>query len=299
MFSRPLLLALLQCSIGIGCGGSSATTCTTDDQCASHFCKLDGTCGPAAVDAPPGTTDAPIDGTSAACTPNHDGQITLAELPLVPGRSATFRIATNATWDTAGHANGDGSRSWDLTGQLSGDADHMLALASPAGAWWQADFASATYATTLSSSSDLLGVFALDASGLTLLGVVSPAGGATRTELTYDPPAKIVALPIAAGATWSSTSTVSGLAQGVGAAYTEKYASRVDQVGTLAAPYGTFPVLRIATDMTRTSGLATLASNRTFTWAAECFGFVATVTSQSFETGSEFSNDAEVSRLAP
>ena len=298
MSSRSILLALLQCSTAIGCGSSSGTTCTTDDQCPSHFCKLDGTCGPAAVDAPP-TVDAPIDGTSAACTPNHDGMIALGELPLVAGRSATFRIATNATWDTAGHANSDGSRSWDLTGQLSGDADQMLTLAAPAGAWWQADFPGATYATTLAAGSDLVGVFALDASGLTLLGVVSPAAGATRTELTYDPPAKIVALPVAAGGTWSSTSTVSGLAQGVIVAYTEKYASRVDQVGTLATPYGSFPVLRIATDMTRTSGLATLASNRTFTWAAECFGFVATVTSQSFETHAEFSDDAEVSRLAP
>ena len=30
----------------------------------------------------------------------------------------------------------------------------------------------------------------------------------------------------------------------------------VDQVGTLNAPYGTFPVLRIATDMTRRSGFS-------------------------------------------
>ena len=65
---------------------------------------------------------------------------TRAELPLAAGQSAKFRIATNATWSTAGTANGDGSRTWDLSGQLSGDADSTVALASPTGAWWAADF---------------------------------------------------------------------------------------------------------------------------------------------------------------
>jgi hypothetical protein len=299
MTSRRIALVALHCSIAAACHGGGAATCTSDDQCASHFCKLDGTCGPAAIDAPPGQVDAPGDAASGLCTPNHDGQITLAELPLAAGRSATFRIATNATWSTAGHANADGSRTWDLTGMLAGDADQTLALASPAGAWWQASYPAATYATALSASSNLLGVFEVDANGLTLVGVVSPSGGATSTALTYDPPVRVVTTPFITGTAWTSTSTVSGTAQGLAVAYTEQYDSRVDQVGTLAAPYGTFPVLRIATDMTRTAGLATLTTNRTFTWAAECFGFVATATSQNFETQPEFSNDAEVSRLAP
>jgi hypothetical protein len=289
---------LLLCSIG--CGSSSGTTCTSDDQCASHFCKLDGTCGPAPVDGATGTDgDGSPDAPSGLCTPNHDGTITLAELPLHAGASANFRIASNATWSTAGTANMDGSRSWDLSGQLSGDADHAVALAAPTGAWWAADFPNATYSTTLSSSSDLLGVFQLDSTGLVLLGVVSPTGGATKTELTYDPPARILAVPFSNGSTWMTSSTVSGYAQGVIGAYSEDYTTRVDQVGTLKAPYGTFPVLRIATDMTRTSGITTLAANRTFTWAAECFGLVATVQSQNFDTSAEFSDDAEVRRLAP
>ncbi len=51
--------------------------------------------------------------------------------------------------------------------------------------------------------------------------------------------------------------------------------------------------------MTRTSGVTTLAANRTFTWAAECFGFVATAQSQNFDTSAEFSDDAEVRRIIP
>ena len=102
-----------------------------------------------------------------------------------------------------------------------------------------------------------------------------------------------------AGDTWSSTSSVSGTAQGAITAYTEKYASRVDQIGTMKTPYGTFPVVRVATDLARTSGVVTLASSRTFAWLAECFGTIATVTSQNAETAAEFTSAAEARRLAP
>jgi hypothetical protein len=295
--SSPAWLVLLLCSIS-ACGHSGAASCTTDDQCASHFCKADGTCGPVMPDAPP-SSDGGIDGTAAACTPNHDGTITANEVPLAAGKSASFRVATNATWNTAGTSSGGGARTWDLTTQLANDADMTLALTSPSGTWWQPDFAAASYATVLTSSSDLIGVFEIDSTGLLLLGVVSPSAGVQKTELTYDPPARILTIPFAAGDTWTTTSTVSGYAQGAIVAYSEQYDSRVDEVGTMKAPYGDFPALRIATDMTRTSTGATIASNRTFTWAAECFGFVATVQSQNLDTSSEFSDDAEVRRLEP
>jgi hypothetical protein len=288
---------MLHCSMIVACGGN-AETCTQDDQCPSHFCRADGTCGPADVDAavPGDSIDAPP---SELCTPNHDGQISLPELPLIAGRMATFRVTTTGTFDTAGQANGDGSRRWDLSGQLAGDSDKPIALAAPAGAWWQPSFPTATYAVTLAQGSDLLGVFAVDANAVTLLGVVSPDAGTFRTELAYDPPAKILALPFGAGTTWVTTSTISGTAQGAITAYTEKYDSRVDQVGTMKTPYGDFPVVRVATDLTRTAGLATLLTKRTFAWSAECFGSVATVSSQDFETSAEFNDPAEVRRLAP
>jgi hypothetical protein len=298
--STPLRTALaLQCSIAIaGCGGSAGKPCTQDSDCASHFCKADGTCGDAVADAPPaddGATDTP----SGLCTPNHDGQITAAELPLIAGRTANFRTATNVAIDTAGHANGDGSRSWDYTAQLAGDADQPVALASPTGAWWQSDFPSATYAVPLSASSDLIGVFEVGSATVTLLGIVSPSAGALQTKLTYDPPAEILALPITTGATWTSTSTVSGTAQGAVTAYTEKYSSRVDEVGTVKTPYGDFPVVRIATDLTDTEGGVTLHTKRSFAWVAECFGSVATIQGKDNDTSAELSQAAEVRRLAP
>ena len=295
-----LTLIALQCSMSACAGGNSGNSCVRDDECSSHFCKADGTCGAAETDG--GTTDGTSvtgDGSTGVCSPNHDGSITASEVPLIPGQHANFRIATKATFNTAGTANPDGSRSWDLSQMLANDATSDVALLSPSGTWWASDFPTASYATTLASGSTLMGVFHVDATGVTLLGVVSPDGGSSSTKLTYDPPAKIVAYPVAAGGTFTSTSSVSGTASGVIAAYTEKYASMVDQVGTLKTPYGTFPVLRVATDLTRTSGFATLSTSRTFAWLAECFGTVATVTSETFESGSEFTDAAEVRRLAP
>lgn len=296
MRSRPSWFLLL-CSMSAACGGAgSGATCEVDDDCDSKFCKADGMCGSAEID---GGTDVSVDGASAICTPNHDGMITLAELPFAPGRMANFRIATDATWDTAGVAMGGGARRWDLFVQLANDADRELVLGSPMGMWWLSAFQSATYATELASSSDLRGVFELASSKLSLLGVVSPDGGTYRTELEYDPPAQVLAVPLFASKTWMSSSTVSGSAQGAIVAYTEKYESRVDQFGTMVTPYGEFPVVRVATDMTRTSGFSTLATTRTFTWISECFGPVATASSQSFETDDEFTDIAEVRRLAP
>jgi hypothetical protein len=302
---------VLHCSIGVAAAAacnpdSGAVPCTMDDQCASHFCRADDTCAPvgavdggASSDGGSGGGSDGGSGSGALCTPNHDGMITQSELPLAAGRSANYLVTTSGTWNTAGSAAADNSRTWDLSGALSGDNQEPLTLSAPTGTWWGSDFPTATYATVLSTSEpSLLGVFHVDATGVTLLGVVSTSGGATSTELTYDPPAQILSLPFGAGSAWTSTSTVSGTAEGVVAAYSETYSSTVDLVGTMKTPYGTFPVLRVATDLSRDN----IADNRTFAWVAECFGSVAQAQSQAYPnqvpTG-EFDNPAELWRITP
>jgi hypothetical protein len=287
----------------IGCGGGSSDTCTTDDQCTSHFCRADGTCGPAGeIDGGSGSNTGSDDaGNSGLCTPNHDGKISANEVPLAAGKMANYRIATSATWSTAGAAGSGGMRTWSLAGALANDADQPVALAAPAATWWAADtgFATATYWVTLQAGSDLIGVFHVDATGVTLLGVVSPTGTYPYTEITYDPPARILAVPFGASDTWTSTSTVSGYVSGVVANYTEKYVSNVDQTGTMTTPYGDFPVLRVGTVLTQAQVGTVYRTVRSYAWIAECFGSVATATSQDNETGTEFSSDAEVRRLIP
>jgi hypothetical protein len=192
-------------------------------------------------------------------------------------------------------------RTWSLTGALSNDTDGAVALTAPSGAWWAGDsgFATATYWTQLQAGSDLIGVFHVDANGVTLLGVVSPQGNYPYTEITYDPPATILKVPFGASDTWTSTSTVSGYLSGVVANYTEKYVSNVDQVGTMTTPYGDFPVLRIGTLLTQLQLGTPYRTVRSYAWVAECFGSVATATSQDNEANAEFSDDAEVRRLIP
>jgi hypothetical protein len=304
MSSRITWLAL-QCSMAalIGCGGGSSDTCTTDDQCASHFCRADGTCGPAGeIDAGSGSNQGSGDaGNTGLCTPNHDGKISANEVPLAAGKMANYRIATSATWDTSGAAGSGGMRTWSLSGALANDSDQPVALAAPAAAWWASDsgFATATYWVTLQAGSDLIGVFHVDATGVTLLGVVSPTGSYPYTEITYDPPARILAVPFGASDTWTSSSTVSGYVSGVVANYTEKYVSNVDQTGTMTTPYGDFPVLRVGTVLTQLQTGVAYRTVRSYAWIAECFGSVATATSQDNESGTEFSDDAEVRRLIP
>jgi len=301
----------LHCTIGLAVAAcssdSGAIPCTMDDQCASHFCRADDTCAPL-QNTPDGPamdsgSDMGSNGSGALCMPNHDGMIVQSELPLAAGSHANFLISTGLgsganTWNTAGSAAASNTRTWDITGVTGGTAQ-AITLAAPAGAWWAGDFPDATYATVLSESSpSTLGVFHIDATGLTLLGVVSMSGGPSETELTYDPPAQILKLPFMAGSMWSSTSTITGLLSGVATGYSEEYDSTVDQVGMMTTPYGTFPVMRVATNLLRNS----VGDQRTFAWMAECFGSVAQVTSQAFPnpvpTG-EFDNPAEVWRITP
>lgn len=297
-------LLVLHCSIAAAACSSASNeqTCSKNTDCPSGFCRANGTCGeasdaPGAPDAGSGS-GAGSDGTGV-CQPDRDGSIVRGELPLVAGNTANFKTTTSGTFATAGHANGDGTYSWDLSAALTGDADDHVELLAPAGQWWAADFPAASYAVTLAAGSDLLGVFQVDDAAVALLGVVSPAAGVQKTELTYDPPAKVLALPLTAQSQWTSTSTVSGLLSGVYAYYDETYSSRADLLGTLKTPYGTFPVQRVATDLTRKSGGVTVYTKRQFGWWTECFGGVATVVSQDNETKAEFSDDAEIKRIAP
>lgn len=288
---------------------NDGATCRIGADCASGVCRSDGSCAPVAP-KDSGTSDAPADaeddapavdtGTleSGTCVPTKDFVISPAELPLGPGLKATYRAAANETFDTAGTAGAGGARAWNLAGKFASDKDVLVNTLSPSGQWWSGAFAGATYAAPLSSTSDLLGVFTLDAAALNLRGVVSPTDSATKTQLTYATPIPTVKLPLTLGATWKTTSNVSGTAAGIASFYTETYDVKVDQKGTMATPYATFDVLRVKIVLTRTVG-AVPTVTRTYAFVTECFGTVATVVSRSNELSEEFTSTAEIRRLAP
>ena len=281
------------------CSSSDMATCDDHADCPSGFCRADHTCAP--DDDPDASSDPDGGGGVDAplgCVPDHDGTLTRDELLMAAGQTARFRVATDVTVDTAGVQGSGGARAWTYTAGATGDRDLDVTLLAPAGQWWASVFPTASYATRLSADSTLLGVMRLDSAGVALIGVVSPEAGVTRTELSYEPAVPIIPTPLAPSASWNVTATVTGVASGVGAFYTERYQSRVDAVGDVATPFGTFPVRRIAVDLTRTVG-AIVTTRRSFAFVSECYGTVATIASQDHESGSEFTDAAELWRLQP
>jgi len=99
-------------------------------------------------------------------------------------------------------------------------------------------------------------------------------------------------------ATWTSDTSVSGVAEGIPVAYSEKYESVVDAKGKLKTPLGTFDVLRVRVLLTRTVGFA-VTKVRTFAFVTECYGTIATVTSDDNEGDIEFTHALEIRRIAP
>lgn len=289
------------------CAGASTAACRVDADCASGTCRAGGTCadepdgGAAQTDgggaADGGGEHPPDAGPSHSCLPNHDGRLDRAELPLKEGLVATFRVATDTDVGSAG-TGGPTSYAWDLSGTLAHDTDTRVALLPVAGQWWASSFPSASYATPLAAGSALLGVFELNDTELKLLGVVSPVKDGLYTNLAYNPAVKVLAFPVAKGGHWTTRTVVSGLASGFAAYYTEDYDSTADREGTLRTPYGTFPVLRVRTLLTRTLGYIPTRV-LSFAFLSECFGTVASMRSADNETKTELTHAVEVRRIAP
>lgn len=241
--------------------------------------------------------DTGADAGPSSCAPNHDGTLTRDEVVFRPGLHATFRVAEDVTVDTHGDEQGDGSRVWDLTEQLPGDHSVLVELRSLDGTWYNTEFPDATYAARLSDTDQQLGVFAAEDDGLYLQGVVTPDDGWARTELSYDPAVEVLAFPMSQGDTWTTDATASGwYSGGYWTAY-ETYESQVDAHGTLKTPFGDFEVLRVRTDLTRTVGVM-VTTQITYSFVSECFGTVATIRSQENEDQAEFTDAAEVRRMA-
>jgi hypothetical protein len=334
--SSLVLFTAVAAFAGVAAGGcsSSSPQCTVGADCASGVCESNGQCGPVSTThadsgtpgSDSGTTPADGGGDDASgeegfdedtgspypaqdggvCVPNNDGTITRDEIPMQAGLHANFEFAENVTVDTAGVMNANGSYQWDFTGPFMpsatkpSTADHTVLVTTddPTGQWFSSAFPTATYTTKLSDTATLLGIFGAAPTALQLLGVVSPASGNGSTELTYKTPVDVLTAPMTLGTTWTSTSVITGTAEGLVSDYTEEYNSKVDEQGTMKTPYGTFNVLRVQTVLTR-NDLGVVTVIRSFSWVAECFGPVASVSSQDDESTVDFTNAAEVQRLTP
>ncbi len=303
MLVRSALSLLVLTVLAAACSVYSNPACRVGADCASGVCDADGMCGVPSSGGTGGATTttgtSASSGGSATCSPNHDGTITRAEVPIAPGLHSTFLAAEDAGVNTAGTTGEDGGTTWDLSVTFSGDHDEAVDTLALGPQWFGAAYPGASYAAVLSDTSPLLGIFTLSDSALTLVGVASPAAGSTQTELHYSPGVTVLAFPLQMNATWSTTSTVTGVADGVDVLYTETYDSTVDAAGALKTPYADFDVLRVDTLLTRVVGVL-VTTTRTFSFVTECFGNVATMVSNTDDTLTvDFTTAAEVSRLAP
>ncbi len=316
----------------VACGDDSNAPCRVAADCASGLCLPSGLCAaPPTSDATDAedtadatdfggdllgdttsdtastdTGDAPnpgdasdaadTDGGPIVCLPNRDGTITRSEVPIAPDLQATYLIATDVDFDSRGTPDADPR--WDLDQTFTGDTKVLVTTLDPHDTWYGPTFPTATYATRLAQDSDLLGVFEAKSDGLFLLGVVSPEGGLFRTELTYDPPAKLMAYPLALNTTWASTSTITGLTSGVISYVTETYEGTVDNRGTLATPFADFDAFRVVLTLDRLVG-AVPYSDVSHLFVTECFGTVATLRSPAYASGPEFTTASELRRLSP
>jgi hypothetical protein len=315
-------LACVVSAFAPACADTPTRECRVGADCATGICGDDGQCvregtpgldSGVTSDAPSssdGATDAPTgDSSLPGCVPNKDGTISSAEVPIAAGLHATYKIGTNENGVlTAGVTSGDagGKRTWDFSAALASDQSVIVETQALTGKWYATKYPGATYASKLSVSKDLLGVFETSPGALLLRGVVSPTeGGASGTSLTYAPSVSVLKFPLTMGATWTTDATASGTAAGVDLAFfptTEKYESKVDAEGTLKTPLGTFDVLRVAIVLTRkvTTGLVvTPTVVRSFAFVTECYGTVATVTSTDNETNEEFTSASEIRRISP
>jgi hypothetical protein len=334
-------IASVSLFIGIvACGGGvpPGPDCRVGADCASGVCTREGRCGVAPVDDAGATAGGAAGGSSAggamgggtagtgggsaggsaaggtaggsnACLTNHDGTITRAEVVTGPGLRATFRVSTEATFNTAGIALPDGGSTWDFTGALAGDQSLLVETQPIAGKWFESNYLNASYVVPLGQGTDLLGVFSSTPDGLYLLGAASPASGATATRLNYTPPVKLLQFPLTLGTSWTSASAVSGVAPITPGTIalaisgtTDTYTSTVDRAGDAVVPYSSglsLPVLRVRTTMSRTVFQIANTSFRQFQYVTECFGTIATVRSLDREANTEFTAAKEVRRLAP
>lgn len=288
--------------VDAGTGGSAPEDASNGaDAELNGDAEPDGAPGSDADPQPDASPNVDVGNGGEFCQPVGDGIIRRDRYSLQPGQSAPFKFSLDVSVDTEGQVI-DGTRTWDLAEPHPEDFVDEVSLDDPGDHWFGEEFPDATYASPLSAGNDdEFGIFEVTDDALLMVGVASPDDGYYRTELRYDPPVTILPFPFEEGDSWETETRATGSYSGNHVhGHDETYRSEVDATGDLITPYGTFPVLRVNTHLTREVWMGWFTSTtevRTHAFATECFGTVARITSEEDEADDEFSHAAEVMRL--
>ena len=226
------------------------------------------------------------------CWPDHNGQVDLTEVPVLPEVNQNYLKANDVVVDTSGE-------DWDLIPSLMDEQLISVRLEIIDDQWFAPTFPEATYVAPIAGEESLLGVYEVTQTQLLLRGVVSESEEPhLKTELTYRPPAIIMNFPLRTGDSWESTSTITGLYPLGVAYYFETHESEVDAQGMMNTPLADFEVMRVNSQLTRTIGLI-VTTRRNHFYLAECFGVIASITSHDDEPNRLFSEAAEIRMITP
>jgi hypothetical protein len=234
----------------------------------------------------------PDDGTDAgpACFPDLDGQLDAAELPSRPGITARYRQGTDRAIDLI-------TQPWDFGGAAD-DAIGELGPIPVTGRWYAADFPAGELAV---SSDGIDTILRQDEAALWLLGLAStePDPSEGRTLLIYEDPIALIRFPLSPGMSWTSSSPVSGTLRGLPYQGMDRYDVAAAAMGELVLPELVFEQAhRVDTLVTVTPAVGQATTRRQAGFYAECAGEVVRATSAPGETVEDFTNAAELRRLA-
>jgi hypothetical protein len=244
-------------------------------------------------------------GAGLGCTPNHDGIITAAEMPVAFDVAARYVAAGDAdnpvAVDLEGVEASDGVTEWAFDGALAGDRQISVVVSAPGEHWFGDDFPDAEYVAPVDAAGTFYGAFRRVEGALQMLGVASAAED--DTVIAYDPPLDVLRPSLEVGDSYTVSVDAAGTFEG-NPFYTstDTYTVSVDARGRAITPAGTFDVLRVRTEQEVSAPIvvwpfAVVVSSIRYAFITECLGAVVQVTSLEDEETALFSEAAEVRRL--
>jgi hypothetical protein len=225
------------------------------------------------------------------CLPNLDGVLERSEVPTQLATEVPYLIARNATVDLSGSE-------LDFRNEFPNEEKRQVA-ALPVGEQWYADeFPAGSIVVTLNADADRFGVLESTDAAIRLLGIVSAQPD--YTLLHYQTPVDLYRFPITRGASWSSSSSVTGTLAAVPYNGTDTYEVSVASLDSVALPHLRFTqAYRVHTEVVSDSGAAGVVVRRQqISLISECFGEITRAVSQDNETAANFSSAAELWRFS-
>ncbi|HVV87146.1 MAG TPA: hypothetical protein VHE35_29100 [Kofleriaceae bacterium] len=234
-----------------------------------------------------------------ACLPDLDGVLTATEVPVLLDTPLDYYVGADVTVDVKGEGSGD-TLHWDWSEERRDDTIEATTAGALGTRWYAGMFPGGQFVSPAAGGLD--GIYAKDDEGVYLLGLASPTDAApTKTLLRYAAPVAILRFPLAVGATWTETGTITGgTLNGLPYNGTDRYDLAADARGELHLPYVRFvDALRVRIRVTSTPAIGGgMTVQRQVGFWAECFGEIGRATSRPNEPNDDFTTAEAQRRLA-